>query len=274
MSNSNFRDNFSYLAAFIAVLFGLSVFRDDISNFYINLFFGSFTIFQTSLVFLVIMILGMYFGALAILSKSFTFRLFPLTKILENISNTLAALGLLYPILVTLVYAVSVIASLIPSSFTQNVFVSSISAGLAGIAIGAAIRYASDKFIVRYEIGLAELRRDVNTEKTPLDKSQPVPYEIVMLYHQLVSLSRSILSLKGYGASGENLINITKNLISLAILKESDLDTVKKIQGTRNKIVHPDHPVSSGQLKTTRRELENLIAQLKVSLVTLDAKSK
>ena len=159
MSNSNFRDNLSYLAAFIAVLFGLSIFRNDISNFYINLFIGSFTIFQLALVFLALMILAMYFGALAILSKSFTFRPFPLTKILEGISNTLAALGLIYPLLVGLVYVVNLIASLIPSSITQNVFFSSATALVIGLGIGAAIRYSSDKFFVRYEARLSELRK-------------------------------------------------------------------------------------------------------------------
>jgi uncharacterized protein YutE (UPF0331/DUF86 family) len=135
-----------------------------------------------------------------------------------------------------------------------------------------ATRYTKSKQQDKYDITLRELRTQVQAEKTPIDATSTTPYELVMLYHQFISLSKALLKLRGYGIAGENIRLLGNLLVAQNILDKKDLRQVNKIRTVRNKIVHPDMPVDKKELAETRKILETLVRKVKEAIITLEEK--
>lgn len=266
--NSSFKESFNYLVAFLAVLFGLSAFKQELTQINLQVFGKSMSIIEISIPFITLMIIATYFGALAMVSRNFTFKLFPLTKILERISYSLAFLGLIYPLLILTVFVISLLVSTIAQLDEQKVsIVTSIVA--TAVAVYTSYSFARTKYTERYEVKLEELRKIV-VESDAVDRRKTSSYEIVMLFHQFTSLSKAILRLKGYGISNDDTYVIGRMLESIDVLDGDDLDTIRKLRNLRNKIVHEPLQARNSELKTARKELESLIEKLKTEILKLN----
>lgn len=268
---SRFKDSFSYLVAFLAVLVGLGIFKDSAEEHRLMIFGLSFNYLELSVPFIGLILLAVYVGALAMLSRNITFRLFPLTNVLERMSYTFAALGLLYPIVLSVTVGLSWLAQLLPPVDKLGDSLLTVAIVLqATYTAMLAWRYAASRQQDKYEVTLRNLREQVYAAKTPIDTKQISPYEIVMLYHQFVSLAKSLLKLKGYGISGENIQTISRSLEELKVFDKQDMRDVRKIRDLRNKIVHTDKPVGRKDLDESRKLLEDLVSKLKEAILSLE----
>lgn len=258
----NFKDYFNYLATFLAALFGLFVFKDYAAMHTIQLFGIDLTYLQLSIPIIVLMLVAVYLGGLVMLSSNLNFKYFPLTKYLEIASNLFAAFGLLYPLVLFTTILLSYLFTIITIRDIDIILLAQAVLQLVTSYV-IARRYALNKQSKKYEARLNELRKLVYVESTPIDVKHISPYQIVMLYHQLITLSKSILRIKGYGIAGENIYLISEDLRRLDVLNKTDIKNIIKIQNFRNTIIHANKSIPHDTLVYYKDLLESIINKLK-----------
>jgi len=267
--NNIFKESFNYLVTFLAVLFGLGAFKDELSTIKIFIIGKDFNILELSIPFVAFILVATYFGALAMVAKNFTFRPFPLTKILERISYSLAFLGLIYPLILVLVLFVSYTLS---SVSQVNVNTIALFLSVLGLLAGfyTSYRFANIRLRDRYEAGLSELRKIV-VETEAINLKKPSSYEVVMLFHQFSTLSKAILRLKGYGYANDDSYLLGKTLESIGVFNKKDLELVQRLRRFRNRIAHEQIKAKDSELKKARLELEQLISKIKDEILNLES---
>lgn len=265
---NSFKDNFSYIAAFLSALVGLAAFKGEAESLTLFIVNRDFTLLELAIPFVVFMILAAYVGALAMQSKAMRFTLFPLTKGLEWAANVSALIGLAYPLLVLFAYLLTQAAFQITQGVPDTDNPELLRQILSGIGTAIAVlvmlslvvQTSSNKLKERYKNKsrtlLIEYAKMLDAGKTTNTT------DILSQQHILTSLVQGVLGLKGYGVGSDDLIPMSKKLVDLGIFNSSDLNSIAAIQSAYDAISHGT-PLPA---KPSIKELGEIIDALAIKL--------
>lgn len=259
-----FKDNFNYLGAFLAVLLGLTVFKDNADQSKLNLFGLELSLLELAVPFVLIMTIAMYFAALAMWSKNVKFEALPLTRVLESISNILATFALLYPIGVATVWLLSKVINYLfspPSDYEAEIFIF-VSFAVSVITVIYSGLLTSHKVLESNELKLMSLYKSINVSKKEIEKDRPTTYELVEQFNKFLMVSKNALNILGYGASISNVSYIVDILLKKSVLNEKDRKTVESIESLRNSIIHDNFTLSVEEIRKYQSQLVKLIDKL------------
>lgn len=271
--NPNFKDNFSYFAAFVAILIGLGTFRDFAESHSLELFNFSLSYLQISIPFIALMSLAMWVGALAMISRNYNFSLFPLTRILENTSNFFAILGLLSPVLIPVGLLVTWLSDVLSTANFSLSRLSNVLTSLATIFIGVlALQLTKARSQALHEQYTDDFYRELRRFEAKIEKTskQADALDVLQLYNKLLSLSKNVLRLRGYGATGLNPRYMSKMLVALGIWDEGDMAAMEDARAVRNLIAHSDNTPSRRSIKKAVEILNELIEKLGDEVIKQD----
>jgi hypothetical protein len=270
---NSFKDNFSYIAAFLSALVGLAAFKNEAESFTLFIVSRDFTLLELALPFVIFMILAAYVGALAIQSKTMRFTLFPLTKGLEWAANVSALIGLAYPLLILFAYlftqAAFQVTQGIPGADNPELLrqvLSGVSTAIVVvITLPLVIQTSSNKLKERYKNKsrtlLIEYAKMLDAGKTTNTT------DILSQRHILTSLVKGVLSLKGYSVGGDDLLHMSKKLADLGIFSSSDLDNITAIQSAYDAISQGTPLPARPSIKELREIIDTLAAKLRDTVV-------
>lgn len=267
--NSDFKDQFNYLVAFLAVLAGLMVFKDEASARHILVFGRDYSWLQLSLPFVGTMAVATYAGALTLLVKRWNFTWFALGKYLELFSYAIATLGLLYPLLVPVSLLVSYSVAHLHADTMSKVAIVSTVLQLVVMAYGA-VRLASSREKEKIsaqlsfmgELQTKVIRAEGKTAREPVDV-KALQMQAIERYSYVVDRAKAYLRLRGFGVSGESLGRIAQILRSKGVFDDSDVQKATRITNIRNMYVHaPSNMTAPASPKRVLDMLEKLNAKL------------
>ena len=257
--NTTFKDNFNYIVAFVAVLLGLSTFKDIALSSSIVVLAQHFNYFQLSIPFISSMLLASYIGALAMLSKNINFTLFPLTRYLELASYSFAVIGLMYPLLVLVMWLVTLLTSELAGKDLAKSLQLIILLVQGAIALFVMKQLATSKLRLSTEQEAAHIRSitfDFNADDIKDVRSK----ESIFLkkYEETSEIARALLRLKGYGVAKENLSRVAGILADKNVFDDKDLLVAKNITSARNSYAHTGEGLTKQKIDTMIKELEYL----------------
>lgn len=255
---NSFKDNFNYLIAFIAVLVGLSAFKDFATTHALTIFAFQINYLYLSVPFIIAMLLAAYLGALAMLSKNINFTLFPLTRYLENTSYFVATIGLLYPILVFLAWLLTLLSSLILNR-DLTLIAQSLVTLQAGVLVVLAKRLTASKqrLNIEYEVSrIRSISEELENEK-PI-KKLPKEAQFLKFYEEVSENARSLLKLRGYGIANENLHRTARMLGDKKIFNLQDVQQATELTRIRNTYAHTGEGLSRQNIESMMKKLERL----------------
>jgi hypothetical protein len=91
--------------------------------------------------------------------------------------------------------------------------------------------------------------------------------DILMQYNSLTNLAKSILRLKGYSVTGENLRYISNKLIDLDIFDESDIVKINNVRTVRNNVAHGTQLPTKEVIAETVKAIGELTDKLRAELI-------
>lgn len=273
---NGFKENLNYLVAFIAILVGLLVFKEQAEANSVNLLGLSVSFFWLSIPFLSGMVIAAYIGALAIIAGQVNFTRFPIVKILERVSYTIMAFSLLYPLGVAAAYLMTLLIQLILhiGPMIDSTITESLASLISGLLTGAVLSMVSfnyaknkEKNRIRNQIDTLIINIDQVEYAENKDKDGNKELSFLRHYEELVGLANSYLSAIGYGSAYTNLKKAADILHNIQILDKDDVGTAVKLNEYRNAIAHHSKPDQLPKLDhTTFASLRRLRNKLKKAI--------
>lgn len=237
--DSDFKDRFNYLTAFLAVIVGLAAFKDAADSNGLVFFGTHLSYLQLSLPLVGSMLLATYLGALTLIIRRWNFTLFPLAKYLETASYGIAAVGLLYPLLIPIALFLSLIATYVNAESFNRVLIGALLAQTAAFAY-IATRYAFTKerdLTEEYLTRITEIERTIDTKSAQAKKTSSV-VEMFEQYEYTLAKAKAYLRVRGYGTAGQNLGRLAQILNSKNAFNKEDMERARRVTNIRNLYAH------------------------------------
>lgn len=255
---NSFKDNFNYLIAFIAVLVGLSAFKDFATAHTLDIFTFQISYLYLSIPLIIAMLLAAYLGALAMLSKNINFTLFPLTRYLENTSYFVATIGLLYPTLVFLAWLFTLLSSLVLNK--DLLYIAQLLVTLQGVmllALAKKLTVSKQQQSIEYGVGrIRSISEGLENEKPVKKLSKEAQF--LKFYEEVSESARFLLKLHGYGIAKENLHRTAQMLSDKKIFNLQDVQQATEITRLRNTYAHTGEGLSRQYIESLTKKLERL----------------
>jgi hypothetical protein len=248
-----FKDQSEYLVALLASIVGLAAFRQDLSGWHINLFGWNASFFALATVLVIALLISVYLSAWAILSDNLNITRVPLRGILTVGANIVGTFALGIPIIVPVLWLVSLfLAPIIDHKNTVNLIVG-ILAGL-GVVINGLLAFKISRN--RQKITIAEYAADTSHKKleelldkalTNADAHKRQIYrkatisqlnQFIVEFNDLDKYIKRYLEIIGYSVGNLSLHNSAKVMARLGRLSEADLKKTRSISALRNEIAH------------------------------------
>jgi len=237
--DSDFKDRFNYLAAFLAVIVGLAAFKEVADSNGLSFFGAHISYLQLSLPLVGSMLLATYLGALTLIIRRWNFTLFPLAKYLETASYGIAAVGLLYPLLIPIALFLSFLATYVNAESFSRVLIGALLAQTVAFAY-IATRYAFTKerdLTEEYLARITELERAINARVADA-KETPSIEEVFEQYEYTLAKAKAYLRIRGYGTAGQSLGRLAQILNSKNAFSKDDLERARRVTNIRNLYAH------------------------------------
>lgn len=277
-----FHDQVCYTVAFLAIAIGLMIFRADLSSWSMSIFGWETNAFVLVLIFVAMMVLATYIGALAIVSTNFNFTKFPLTSYLEKASTFLTILCLVSPVALAIVALIIRFFTWIISSVAANetllTATNSLGIGLAlGIAVGTVTslnalqrkeKLSLERRFYRWEINTNEADF-ANVIKHNNRSKSSGSQEFLEHYEYVLGYAREYMRSLGYGVRTESIGFIAKFLLDKSIIDADFYNELELVNKLRNETAHATRYISANEKKKAVESLSKLYAVIRDKFTSL-----
>lgn len=272
MNSNSAKDNYTFIFGFLAIIFSLGSFKDELKGITIDIGFIQFTLLNYFFVVLCIFILSLYFMALDnIISIT------PLIKYkaLSNcilIAYFLFILCIISPLILGLILILYKIRMFLT---TLNIDISNINALMAIIssAIGIISTFISLVISIGYSKNKKQAqKREIDDLQAKLLETASKSLELGFYFPSVIEASRALESHitklvmnQGIRADKMNLIDQINFLEKGGVMDKVEIDTLQNLRKIRNQAVHTSKEITKEEATRYLHDVRDIIEKVAIN---------
>lgn len=257
----------NFLVAILAVVVGLGIFRNEITNWNVNLFGVSVTGFTLVLAGLGLLLFAVYLYALVFfVLDNINFTKFPLKKYVLFIANLCVTFTLLSPLFLLFAWPLSWLLDLIKTiqidRGTASEVSSLVSVLLSVIASSVLVFTTQKQNEIKKHMMILQQESEYEANRKQHESAST---RLIEGYNQSAKLLGEFLESRGYGVKNVSFHHLVKIMVNKGFFDEDDIEKSRSISATRNMIIHGRN-VKSADIERSRKYLVEILRKFKIVL--------